>query len=147
MEPRMKWNKIILAAKIILFHLRRGSMLKLNTTILYNNFCFISDVVPCWNKIISDPSRRRSSIVLKLFYFTRCSIMKWNRIILEIGRSSQARSVAQAIAGTWKFPSFTYRQRQTAPDYSRQMLWLAAAIASRIFMLKLFYFISDVVAC
>jgi len=29
-EPRMKWNKIILAAKTI----------------------FISDVAPCWNKII-----------------------------------------------------------------------------------------------
>ena len=25
---RLKWNKIILAAKIILFHFRRGSMLK-----------------------------------------------------------------------------------------------------------------------
>jgi len=29
MEPRLKWNKIILAAKIIWFHFRRGSgMLK-----------------------------------------------------------------------------------------------------------------------
>jgi len=28
MEPRLKWNKIILAAKIILFHFRRGSVLK-----------------------------------------------------------------------------------------------------------------------
>ena len=29
MEPRLKWNKINLAAaKIILFHFRRGSMLK-----------------------------------------------------------------------------------------------------------------------
>ena len=27
-EPRLKWNKIILAAKIILFHFRRGFMLK-----------------------------------------------------------------------------------------------------------------------
>jgi len=25
MEPRLKWNKIISAAKIILFHFRRGS--------------------------------------------------------------------------------------------------------------------------
>jgi len=24
MEPHLKWNKIILAAKIILFHFRRG---------------------------------------------------------------------------------------------------------------------------
>jgi len=28
MEPRLKSNKIILAAKIILFHFRRGSMVK-----------------------------------------------------------------------------------------------------------------------
>jgi len=28
MEPRLKLNKIILAAKIILFHFRRGSVLK-----------------------------------------------------------------------------------------------------------------------
>jgi len=28
MELRLKWNKIISAAKIILFHFRRGSMLK-----------------------------------------------------------------------------------------------------------------------
>jgi len=28
MEPHLKSNKIILAAKIILFHYRRGSMLK-----------------------------------------------------------------------------------------------------------------------
>jgi len=26
-EPRLKWNKIILVAKRILFHFRRGSML------------------------------------------------------------------------------------------------------------------------
>ena len=26
MEPRLKWNKIILADKIILFHFRRSSM-------------------------------------------------------------------------------------------------------------------------
>jgi len=30
METRLKWNEIILAAKIILFHFRRGSMLKQN---------------------------------------------------------------------------------------------------------------------
>jgi len=41
MEPRMKWNEIILAAKlfyfwnkIISFHFRRGSVLKQNTKIL-----------------------------------------------------------------------------------------------------------------
>jgi len=28
MEPRLKWNKIILAAKTILFHFRCGSMSK-----------------------------------------------------------------------------------------------------------------------
>jgi len=28
MEPRLKLNEIILAAKIILFHFRRGSVLK-----------------------------------------------------------------------------------------------------------------------
>ena len=31
MESRLEWNKIILAAKIILFHFRRGSVLKQNT--------------------------------------------------------------------------------------------------------------------
>jgi len=34
----LKWNKIILAAKIILFHFGRFSMLKLNTKILQNTF-------------------------------------------------------------------------------------------------------------
>jgi len=57
-------------------------------------------VVPCWNRFISDPSRHRRSTVLKLFYFTRGSIIKWNKIIL-----ARARSVAQAPAGAWKFPS------------------------------------------
>jgi len=38
MKLRLKWNKIVLAAKIILFHLRCGSMLKLNIKILKNNF-------------------------------------------------------------------------------------------------------------
>jgi len=61
MEPRRKWNKIILAAKIIYF---------------------ISDVVPRWNKIILSPNRHHRSTSLKLFYFTRGSIMKWNKIIL-----------------------------------------------------------------
>jgi len=28
MEPSLKWNKIILEAKIILFHFRGGSILK-----------------------------------------------------------------------------------------------------------------------
>jgi len=28
MEPRLKWNEITLAAEIILFHFRGGSMLK-----------------------------------------------------------------------------------------------------------------------
>jgi len=32
-EPPLKWKKIILAAKIILFHFRRGSMLKENSLI------------------------------------------------------------------------------------------------------------------
>jgi len=30
-EPPLKWNEIILVAKIILFHFRGGSMLKQNT--------------------------------------------------------------------------------------------------------------------
>ena len=30
MKPRLKWNKIILAAEIILFHFRCGSVLKWN---------------------------------------------------------------------------------------------------------------------
>jgi len=34
MEPRLKGNKIIVAAKIILFHFRPGSVLKQNTKFL-----------------------------------------------------------------------------------------------------------------
>ena len=46
----------------------------------------------------------------------------------------------QSLAGWWRL--------QAAPDdYSAQMLRLAATNASGIFMLKLFYFISDVVPC
>ena len=79
MEPRLKWNKIILAAKIILFHFRRGSVLKWNNKILK----IILDVVPYWNKIISDPSSRRRSvdrpkIMLKNFILTRNHV--WNKI-------------------------------------------------------------------
>jgi len=33
-EPRLQWNKIILAAETFLFHFRRGSILKQNTKIL-----------------------------------------------------------------------------------------------------------------
>jgi len=36
-------------------------------------------MVPCWNKIMWDLSCRRRSTVLKLFYFTRGSIMKWKK--------------------------------------------------------------------
>jgi len=39
-------------------------------------------MVPCWNKIISDPSGRRRSTVLKLFYFTRGSIMEISDVCL-----------------------------------------------------------------
>jgi len=84
MEPRLKWNKII--------------------------FYFISDMVPRWNKIISDPSHRRRSTFLK-FYFTCGSIMKWNKMILaEHGRSSAVcqicvflayRRQVSAAGGTW----------------------------------------------
>ena len=123
MEPRQKWKKIILAGKIIYF---------------------ISDVVPCWNKIISDPSRRRRSTVLKLFYFTRGSNMKWNKIILAELRpwaEFRARSVAQAPVGAWKFPSFAYRRRPAAA-WRLQSTNAATGCntASWIFMLN--YFIS-----
>ena len=69
-------------------------------------------MVPCWNKPtgISDPSRCRRSTVLKLFYF----IMRRNKIISENGRSSLARSVAQAPAVAWKAccsPSRSCRRR------------------------------------
>jgi len=30
MEPRLKWNKIVLAAETIVFHFGRGSMFKQN---------------------------------------------------------------------------------------------------------------------
>ena len=46
MEPRLKWNKIILAAKRIVFHL---------------------DVVPCWNKIILGRSTDGGGSGLKFF--------------------------------------------------------------------------------
>jgi len=35
--------------------------------IIKTDLCCVSDVVPWWNKIISDPSRYRRSTVLKLF--------------------------------------------------------------------------------
>jgi len=37
MEPRLNWNKNVLAAKTILFHFRCGSMLKQNTKTFYNS--------------------------------------------------------------------------------------------------------------
>jgi len=43
MEPRLKCNKIILGTE---------------------SFYFISDVVPCWHKIVSDPSHCHRSTVL-----------------------------------------------------------------------------------
>ena len=42
MEPRLKWNKIVLAAKIILFHSKWNKII-LAANIMY----FILDVVPC----------------------------------------------------------------------------------------------------
>jgi len=79
MEPDLIWNKITLAAKII--------------------FYFISDVVPFRNKIISDPIRRRRSTVLKLFYFTRGSIMKLNKITLaELRPSAEIGGVQSAFS-------------------------------------------------
>jgi len=45
MEPRLKWNKIILAAKIISFHFRR---VPCNTKILWNNF------ILTWNQGFTD---------------------------------------------------------------------------------------------
>jgi len=59
MEPRLKWNKIVLAAKTILFRFRRGFMLKWNYSTEFQTWApaighprqnilyFISDVVPC----------------------------------------------------------------------------------------------------
>jgi len=60
----------------------------------------------------------------------------------------RARSVAEAHAGAWKFPPFIYCDGLLPPgDYSNQMLRLVGTTASWILMLKLFYFISDVVPC
>ena len=103
-------------------------------------FKVILDVVSCWNKIISDPSRRRRSTVLKLFYFTRDSIMKWNKILLaKLRPSSEFRCLSNVFASLWaEFTgAFSLAFMRAAPsDYSRQMLRLAATTASWIFMLK-----------
>jgi len=59
-------------------------------------------VVPCGNKIISDPSRRRRSTVLKLFYFTGGFIMKWNKIILtELRPSAEFSCLTNMFASLW----------------------------------------------
>jgi len=94
MEPCLRWNKIILAAKIILFRM--------------------------WfhQKIIF------------------AKLRPW------------AELVAQAPAGTQKFLTFVCRQQ---PAAAWRLQYTNAAIgcntASWMFMLKLFYFISDVVPC
>ena len=59
-EPRLKWNKIVLAAK---------------------TFHFISDVVPFWNKIIlknfvPQPPPLLTYAKRFLFYFRRGSMLK-----------------------------------------------------------------------
>jgi len=56
-ESRLKRNKIILAAKIILFHFRRGSTLKWNTEAFYFLHNFTS--FHAWNKIFRTVDRWR----------------------------------------------------------------------------------------
>jgi len=77
-------------------------------------------------------SRRRRSTVLKLFYLTSGSVMKWNKIglNLENGRSSGARSVSRLPPAAW------WRLQAVPGDYTRQMLRLAATTASWIFQHK-----------
>jgi len=49
MEPRLKWSKIILAGKIILFHLRRDVWNEIKIILATK---IISDVVLCSTKIL-----------------------------------------------------------------------------------------------
>ena len=82
-------------------------------------------MVPCWNKIISDPNRRRRSTVLKLFYFTRGSVMKWNKIILaEFRPSSVVCQMCLRHCGRSSRAPSVWRLQAAPSDYSRQMLRL-----------------------
>ena len=42
MEPRLKWNKIVLEAERILFHFRRGSMLKYSILTWNHGFKYVT---------------------------------------------------------------------------------------------------------
>ena len=87
------------------------------------------------NKIISDPSCRRRSAVLKLFYFTRGSIMKWNKIIFwKIGGVQLSLKwvcviVTSIFCLLFGCSLILYNKSFiTTSEYhvTRQMLWLAA---------------------
>ena len=110
-----------------------------------------------WKKLLDQyPTRSRRNhgvkpgfhVKIKLFwrilviYFNMELLLQWNKIILENAGSYWVRSVAQAPTG-----ASVFRLLPAAPDYSRQMLWLAATTTSWIFMIKLFYFISDMILC
>jgi len=89
---------------------------------------------------VPPPSVDRPKIIL---FHALCH----HKIILAKPRP-WAELVAQAPAGARKFPTFVCRRR---PAAALRLQYTNAAIgcntASRIFMLKLFYFISDVVPC
>ena len=79
MEPRVRWNEIILAAKIILLHFRRHVWNEV-TVLAAKQFYFISDVIPCWNKIILKNFRPEPLpdhyAKTFLFHFRRGSMLK-----------------------------------------------------------------------
>ena len=98
-------------------------------------FKIILDVVPC-------PSSRRRSTVLKLFYFTRGSIIKY----LAKPRP-WSKLIAQAPAARGNFRLVCRRRPAAAWRLQYTNAAIGCNTVSWIFMLKLFYLISDVVPC
>ena len=66
MEPRLIWNKIILAAEIILFHFRRHVWNEIKIVLAAKKFYFISDTAPNFRPI---------SIVAKRLDGSRCYLV------------------------------------------------------------------------
>jgi len=65
MEPRLKWNKIILAAKIILFNFRGGSMLKQKTLKFFKIILFWHVTTALRPHVSVRPSVRHKSVFYK----------------------------------------------------------------------------------
>ena len=95
-------------------------------------------MVPCWNKIISDPSCRRWLASLKLFYFARGSIMKWNKT--NFTEWAGFSSLSNVFASSWAeftgavpappgLPRAAWWRLQTAPgDGVRRFRYMTISV-------------------